>query len=452
MSTMKLFKVTSLIACAIVAFSSCKKVSQTKVYTANKPVYLSYEDLRSSIKNENDRDLVNPGKIFLYNQYILINDFEAGIHVYNNSNPSSPEHIAFINIPGNVDIAVKDDVLYADSYVDVVSIDFSNPKNVRVIDREENALSYTIPATMDYNFPVSEIDETQGVVLGYELGEVNEQCENDECGYMYYDDIAINHGEWGGSMMSDEGTVVNFAGAGNNNVRSVANSNTQGAIAGSMARFLMVDDHLYVISNYETVKVFSASRSGLNESTMFNPWHDAGNWGEIETLFSFKDHLFIGSTTGMLAYDVSEAGSPNYLSMYTHMTACDPVVANDDFAFVTLRSGTECGLELSDQLDVLDIRNIMNPMLIGEYSLNQPKGLALDSESNLLFVCDGEFGMVTYNIENINSLQTLNTTAGDTYDVIAHNNKAHVIGNGGLVQYAYDADGNLSELSTISLN
>ncbi len=94
----------------------------------------------------------------------------------------------------------------------------------------------------------------------------------------------------------------------------------------------------------------------------------------------------------------------------------------------------------------------MNPMLIGEYSLNQPKGLALDSESNLLFICDGEFGMVTYNIENISSLQTLNTTSGDTYDVIAHNNIAHVIGNGGLVQYAYDANGNLSELSTISLN
>ncbi|GAB5539597.1 MAG: hypothetical protein Salg2KO_17000 [Salibacteraceae bacterium] len=449
--TMKTTPFLAVILLSIVTLSSCKKVSQTKEYTANKPVYMSYEDLRSSIKNDNNRSLVKPGKIFLYNQYILINDFEEGIHVYNNSNPTSPEHIAFIEIPGNVDRAVMDDVLYADSYVDIVSIDFTDPRNVEVIDREENALSYTIPSQMDFNYPVSNIDPSKGVVLGYEIGEVTEKCSDSECGYQYYDHVMVHRGEWDGNMMSEEGTVVNFAGTNNNNVRSMSASNTQGALAGSMARFIMVDDHLYVIADGNNVKVFAADRSGLSAVTSFQPWSDAGAWGTIETLFSFKEHLFIGSTTGMLAYDVSSPSSPSYLSMYTHMTACDPVVANDDYAFVTLRAGNECGMNQTDQLDVLDISNIMNPFLIGEYQLTSPKGLALDSDNELLFVCDGESGMVIYDINNINSLDNLGRTSGDTYDVIAHNNIAHVIGNGGLVQYQYNADGSLTQLSKISL-
>ena len=105
---------------------------------------MSYEELRSSVYNDNDQQLERPGKIFLYNSLILINDFEKGIHVYDNSNPSSPSHVAFINIPGNVDIAVRDNILYVDSYVDLVAIDISDPTEVKEIGRTENALSYNI--------------------------------------------------------------------------------------------------------------------------------------------------------------------------------------------------------------------------------------------------------------------------------------------------------------------
>ena len=33
------------------------------------------------------------------------------------SDPADPQNIAFITIPGNVDIAIKENVLYADSYI-----------------------------------------------------------------------------------------------------------------------------------------------------------------------------------------------------------------------------------------------------------------------------------------------------------------------------------------------
>lgn len=429
----------------------CQKVTQKKVYTANVPTYMSYDELRSSVSNDDSKTLERPGKIFLYNHYILINDFETGVHIYNNSNPSAPVHEAFISVPGNVDIAVKDDILYVDSYVDLVAIDISDPKNAKEIGRSQDALSYTIPSGMNWQYPVSTIDQSLGVVTGYEVKEIEEVCENDDCGYLYYDNVAVTQGTFGGSMMSEEGTVVSFSGN-TNNVRSATASNNSNAIAGSMARFMMIDSYLYAISDEATVKVFDIASPSMPLVKTFNPWQDANTWGMIETLFTFKDHLFIGSNSGMLAYDVSSPENPNYLSMYDHMTACDPVVANDDYAFVTLRSGDQCGFNNSDQMDIMDISNIMNPREIAVHSMSNPHGLSLDNESQVLFVCDGWDGLRVFDIKDINNLRELTHQSGNTYDVITHRNIAHVIGNEGLVQYQYDQSGALSTLSTIALN
>jgi len=433
-------------------FTGCQKFSQKRIYTANIPVYISYDELRSSIRNENDLALQRPGKIFLYNNYILINDFEQGIHVYNNANPSAPEHVAFIRIPGNVDMAIKNDILYADSYVDIVALDISDPTNVKEVGRGLNVLSYTVPGGMDWQYPVSNIDITKGAVIGYQIGEVEEECKNDECGFIFYDNVAMNQGNWGGSMMSEDGSPVSFAGTNNNNVRSVAASNNT-AIAGSMARFLMVEDYLFAISDQSTVKVFDITSNSMTELTSFSPSNDSWNWGgNIETLFTFKEHLFIGSSGGMIVYNIDNPASPEYISVYTHMTSCDPVVANESHAFVTLRSGNTCGAAAGDQLDVLDIENIMNPFLLQAYPLSNPHGLSLDDENKLLFVCDGFDGLKVFNTSDINQLTQITSQSGETYDVITYRNIAHVIGQDGLVQYEYNESGQLDKLSSISLN
>ena len=89
-------------------------------YTQYTPIYKTLEDIRSEIRLEASRDLCNPGKMFLYGDFIYVNDIGKGIHIINNSDPSSPSPIGFINIPGNVDIAVKNTTLYADNYIDLV--------------------------------------------------------------------------------------------------------------------------------------------------------------------------------------------------------------------------------------------------------------------------------------------------------------------------------------------
>jgi hypothetical protein len=57
-----------------------------------------------------------------------------------------------------------------------------------------------------------------------------------------------------------------------------------------------------------------------------------------------------------------------------------------------------------------------------------------------------------FNTAEINSLKEIGSQSGDTYDVIARGNVIQVIGDGGLVQYSYDATGSLRELSRINLN
>ena len=434
--------------------SSCEKISKTTEFTANVPVYMSYEELRTSIVNYNSQGLEKPGKIFLYNSLILINDYESGIHIYDNGNPTSPSHIAFIRIPGNVDIAVKDNILYADSYTDLVAIDISDPTNAREVGRKQNALSYTIPSGMDWNYPVAKIDESKGVVVGYTIGQVEETCKNEEC-KTYYNMNEEWSGSWGGQMMSDEvGSPVSFSGN-SNSVRSASSSNNS-AIAGSMARFMMIENFLYVITDENTVNIFDIRTNNLQSIGSFKPWNDANGWGMIETLFTFKEHLFIGSNAGMLAYDISAPASPVFLSSYSHLTSCDPVVANDSYAFITLRSGgNNCNWGNTDQLDILDITDIMNPTEINSFNLSNPHGLDIDSENELLFVCDGFAGMIVYSFEDIQRVQSNKLdhyTGLETYDVIVNNGIAHVIGTEGLKQFSYDKSGKLSELSTIPLN
>jgi hypothetical protein len=435
--------------------ASCQRTKQTSIYTANVPQYLSYEELRTSIQNEDVTSLSRPGKIYLYNSLILINEFESGIHIYDNSNPSAPTHISYINIPGNVDIAVRDNVLYVDSYVDLVAIDISDPTQVREIGRAENALSYTIPSQMDWQYPVSRIDQEQGVVVGFEVKEVEEVCKNQECKNYYTNNMSADwNGTWNGQMMSDEGSPVAFSGT-TNNVRS-SSSSSAGGIAGSMARFMLIGDHLYVISDQSTVKVFDISSPSMREVTSFQPWNDAqSGWGVIETLFTFKEHLFIGSNAGMLAYDISNPAQPDYLSSYSHMTSCDPVVANDDYAFVTLRAGNNCNWGNSNQMDVLDIENIMNPVLLTSVAMTEPHGLDIDTDEQLVFVCDGEAGLKVFDftsIQNIQSNMVGSVGSISTYDIILNNGIAHVIGRSGLIQFSYGGDGTLTELSTIALD
>ena len=114
-------------------FSSCEDTT-LKEYKGYAPVYLSYKDLRSAVAEEQNVDLKNPGKIYFKDNYIFIVEELKGIHVYDNTNPSSPVKKTFIKLPGVVDISISGYIMYADSYVDLVVLDVENIDNIHEVE------------------------------------------------------------------------------------------------------------------------------------------------------------------------------------------------------------------------------------------------------------------------------------------------------------------------------
>ncbi|MEM7417296.1 MAG: hypothetical protein AAF389_17465, partial [Gemmatimonadota bacterium] len=137
------------------------------------PVYLSYAELRAPVAAADPVELEETGKIYVKDSYIYVNELFKGVHVIDNTNPSSPQRIAFIPIPGSVDMAIKGTTLYADTYVDLVAIDITDPLNAFEVARIEDAFPYSTPwPWMLGDFvaggPVETPDPSLGVVVGWE--------------------------------------------------------------------------------------------------------------------------------------------------------------------------------------------------------------------------------------------------------------------------------------------
>ena len=135
--------------------------------------------------------------------------------------------------------------------------------------------------------------------------------------------------------------------------------------------------------------------------------------------------------------------SPNLLADFQHIRSCDPVVANDNYAFVTLRIDAACTRGVNE-LQIIDIKNLKQPKLIKIYPLTKPYGLAIDG--NNLFVCDG--GIKHYNATDVMNLTLKSKLIIEATDVIANNGILMVIGSDGIYQYDYSG-GTLVFLSKI---
>src|SRR5437868_12585443 len=108
-------KLSILASCFLISilFHGCMKDKFTHTYSFLQPVYKSKTEVYANIKSNPARGIENPGKIFLYGNYIFLNEVDKGVHIIDNSDPANPVVKAFIDIPGNLDIAVKGNTLYA---------------------------------------------------------------------------------------------------------------------------------------------------------------------------------------------------------------------------------------------------------------------------------------------------------------------------------------------------
>jgi len=210
-----------------------------------------------------------------------------------------------------------------------------------------------------------------------------------------------------------------------------ADGGASAGAGGSTARFTIAGNYLYVVDNV-SLKAFDISS---NTTPEFKSKTEIGI--NIETIFPFQDKLFIGSSSTMYVYSLSDPSRPTQLGKaeYTIRMSCDPVVARDSVAYATLRATGSCGGSRS-ALVVYNIKNTSSPQLMTTVSLTAPYGLGI--KNNSLYVCEGLGGIRVFNITNTyDPIQVSEIRVGNTafYDVIPYGNILIAQVNDGFILY-----------------
>lgn len=411
------FLVSSLLLCLMaLTFWGCIKDKVTKTYTIERPIYKPLSAVLAGINGNAAEPVSSAGKLYIKGKYIFLNEVDKGIHVIDNTDPSRPIQTAYLDIPGNRDIAVKDNILYADMYASLLAIDISDLHHVtikkNIPDFFTNRMYYTNGIRTDSSqVIVGWIKKDTTVTV-----EANNQFFPTGCPNCLFANMSAE----AASKIPSTGT------------------------AGSMAAMVLLNDYLYAITEPHSVGIVNVSNAAapVKSGSLYAGF-------DLQTMYPFKDKLFLGSAVGMFIADVSDPLHPKQVGQFSHGRACDPVVTDGTHAYVTLHAGTWCG-GISNELNVLDVQNVLKPMLLKTYQLTKPTGLSKDGD--LLFICDGTSGVRLYNAANPLDLKLLQQIkCDDPYDVIASGSHALVVAKDGLYQYDYSNIGQIKQLSYFSL-
>ena len=390
---------------------SCEEVNDSGIERVQVaiPQTMSLAEFRTSASVENAQPIQESGKIYAYHDLIFINDQLEGVHVLDNSDPSNPIQKNFLKIPQNTDVAIKDDKLYANSGPDLVIFDLSDVTNIEYETRVENVFNYyypTLPEGVSY-LDESDYDYETEIIIGFEVRTEYREIQND---IAFFDGAEASGGTGTG---------------------------------GSMARFKIVNDYLYTVTESE-IHIFDiqTQENPIAVNSEYVGW-------QIETIFNQGDYLYLGSSSGMYIYSIENPAAPSYVSRIDHVVGCDPVVVQGDWAYVTIRGGNDCGQNLS-QLEVIDISNKNMPERVAVYEMEEPYGLGIKDDH--LFVCDGSEGLKVFDASATPEISLIDHFENiETYDVIPLENVLLMVGGDMLYQYRYTSEG-IVLLSSFSLN
>jgi len=420
-------KVSLLLSALVVMTGSllilpgCLKDHVTESYQIYEPVYALKTAVLAGINGDPGTPVSQTGQIYVKGSYIYLNDPDKGIHIIDNSDPSNPVQTAFLNIPGNLNIGIRNNILYADMYADVLSIDISNVHQVKILGMVRSFFSSRVFGS-----------DTNYVVANWILKDTNVTVVPQ--GFVLIPNT--NYVTFPSALAAATYSLANSAAA--------SGSASGTGTAGSTAVMTLVGDYLYAIPEEHSLGVIHIADSTNPTQTSLGM---AGY--DLETIFPIQDKLLLGSKEGVYVYSISNPAQPAKVGEFTHGTACDPVIANSNYAYVTLHTGTYCGAA-ANELDILNARDISNATLITSYPMTSPTGLCLDG--SLLFVCD-ETVVKVFDVSNPDNLQLLSSVpVNNPNDVIAANHVMMVVAGGGLYQFDYTDPSHIGKLSYLPVN
>lgn len=205
-------------------------------------------------------------------------------------------------------------------------------------------------------------------------------------------------------------------------------SPSQGS-GGSLTRFAIKESYLYIASGYAIIvyDIRQGNFAKINEVTI--------GFG-LETIQATGEYLYLGARDAMYIYSIADRTKPEFIFLYAHIVACDPVVVQGNRAYVTLRSGIldRCTRGVN-VLEIIDISNPKEPVMLNQYPMTSPGGLGI--YGNCLFVCEGEAGLKMLSVAD-DKIKLLNEIKDvNAYDVIVKNGTFTLTGEDGIFQYHY---------------
>tara|TARA_Y100000385_G_scaffold291658_1_gene371127 strand:+ start:173 stop:1429 length:1257 start_codon:yes stop_codon:yes gene_type:complete len=400
---------------------SCSKDFGTTEVTYNKAIAI-YEDL-NEIRNtplvEGLREISDPGKVFVSDEFLLIGEERKGIHVLDNSDPTHPAHVSFLNVPGNKEFFVADGFIYAESYYDMIKIDISDINSPKITGRVENY------------FESTQLNGQGDAVIGFRYEIVTEEVEDDDQSIwnsIYnYDEVLYDYNR---SVIPHSAVPASFAGSSNKAI-------------GSVNRITKAKGHVYAVNN-ERISVISDNNLRLIKSFYIA--------SRMETIYPTSDYLFIGGTNSVEIFSIVDPSDPFHAGSFWHPTSCDPVYPLEDVAYLTLRTGDEdCPGDINS-LVTLDISNVSASSIVQQIEMESPYGLTLINDK--LYVGEGEYGLKIFDATDRYNLHLLKYDSSlPAYDIIQHPSRSDIVliaGPQGFGQYDVNGDDEFSLLSWIA--
>ncbi len=201
---------------------------------------------------------------------------------------------------------------------------------------------------------------------------------------------------------------------------------------GSLARFTISGNYLYTVdqSSLHTISLADAEHPQKMADKSLGIY--------TETIYPYQNSLLLGTETGMFVYDLSNPANPQYITYFQHIRSCDPVVAQNGYAYITLNTGNQRCSNGANELQIVDISNLNSPQPVKTLNLTNPTGLDINNDT--LYVCND--GLKIFNVSDKHNPVEINYITGiEAQDVIYQQGRIIVIASDGLYQYKQTAGG-----------
>lgn len=329
-----------------------------------------------------------PVSMTLAGDRLFVSDLGNGVRVFDVADPAAPVEVETILLNGNQGSAVRDDILYANEYSDLVVL-------------RAGADGYEEVARIS-----TEYDWGSGGTVGFK-GMVYDNGYGCVCG--------------GGDFEADSAPR---------------------ATGSSYATFAIIGDFLYRV-DYSALVTYDITKPARPVEVA----RKEIGW-EIETIHPTDDFLFIGGTRGMYIFDRADPAAPREIGRVEHVRACDPVVVSGPVAYVTLRGAGSCG-GARDALLCVDITDPANPEVIVDQEIPSPFGLAV--RAPYLFVSNGAAGFTLLDVERPQEPAVIASWSDRaTRDFLWEGNVLYVVGELGIHVFDVSDPRNPVHLATVT--